>query len=357
MKKVYFSMFAMGMLLGLTGCTGPVSPEKPVEIKKVPHVIEDTKASVSGNYLGNLYKGNYVWGGAMNLAWNELNENIVHEKVQLNTQDQAALSMLDKLNNPVFTKNDLDAPSYYVKSGYGQQTVDLINKESREKFPQKSFSDLDLQLNPTDIISYAYFVKAVKYQDVFTKKDFDFNGEKVEGFYADNIQQSTNVQIIKYESDDKFIIKLRLKDNSDELILAKGYDMTNPQNAVDEVVANDKAWLPEMGERDNFEAPKLKLDYSRDYVEMINKYLANKGFENYYIAQMYENIKFDMDEAGAKVENEAVITMALGARVDEVKPKNLTLNKPYWIVMKRSDSQNPYFILGVNNTELMKRVQ
>jgi hypothetical protein len=34
--------------------------------------------------------------------------------------------------------------------------------------------------------------------------------------------------------------------------------------------------------------------------------------------------------------------------------KIMMLDKPYWVVMKRFDSTNPYFILGVNNTELMQ---
>jgi hypothetical protein len=68
---------------------------------------------------------------------------------------------------------------------------------------------------------------------------------------------------------------------------------------------------------------------------------------------MYENIKFDMDEKGAKVENEAVVMFTFGAILDEIKPKNLILDKPYWLIMKRTNSQNPYFLLGVENTELM----
>ncbi len=35
------------------------------------------------------------------------------------------------------------------------------------------------------------------------------------------------------------------------------------------------------------------------------------------------------------------------------KPKNFILNKPYWIIMKRANSLNPYFILGVRNLQLM----
>ncbi len=35
------------------------------------------------------------------------------------------------------------------------------------------------------------------------------------------------------------------------------------------------------------------------------------------------------------------------------KPKNFILNKPYWIIMKRANSLNSYFILGVRNLQLM----
>jgi hypothetical protein len=115
------------------------------------------------HYLGSEYKGNYVWGGAMNLAWNELNENILHEKLRLNTYDKKALEMVDKLNHSPFTRNDLDEKSYYIKSGFGQETVDLINEESRQKFPGKRLLDLELKLAPTEIISYAYFLKEVEY--------------------------------------------------------------------------------------------------------------------------------------------------------------------------------------------------
>jgi len=122
-----------------------------------------SRASGMDDYLGSECKGNYVWGGAMNLAWHELNDNILHEKLKLNTDDEQALEMVDKLNRLAFTKKDLDEESYYVKSGLGSKTVDIINKGSRQKFPGKSFKDLEDKLRPTDIISYAYFLKEVKY--------------------------------------------------------------------------------------------------------------------------------------------------------------------------------------------------
>ncbi|MFA4891694.1 MAG: hypothetical protein WC604_05115, partial [Candidatus Gracilibacteria bacterium] len=226
----------------------------------------------------------------------------------------------------------------------------------KKKFPDKSFSDLQMDLSPTDIVSYAYFLKEVEYKTVFEKKDVFFNGEKVKGFYAEEEKQRENVKIIKYENDDKFIVSLQLKDENDQLILAKGYDMNDPQTVVNEINQNNRSYLATIGESDRFEAPKLHLDHHRDYVELTEKYLANQDFEDYFIAQMFENIKFDMDEKGARVENEGVISIEMGAMEEEPeKPKNFILDKPYWVVMQRNDSQNPYFILGVNNTELMEK--
>jgi hypothetical protein len=194
----------------------------------------------------------------------------------------------------------------------------------------------------------------VEYETKFEKADVSFNGQKVKGFMADNKAQRENVKIIKYDNDDKFIIKLQLKDQNDELILAKGYDMKNPQNVVNEINENNKKYLSTIGEYDRFKAPKLHLDHHRDYIELIGKFLANKDFLDYFIAQMFENIKFDMDEKGARVESEAVIAPVDYAIMEPEKPKFFILDKPYWVVMKRADSQNPYFILGVNNVELME---
>jgi hypothetical protein len=73
---------------------------------------------------GSDYKGNYVFGGAMQLAVNELNNNILRDKLQLVLQpsDAETNRLLTIFNLGEFTTNDLDAPSYYVKSGYGQKS-------------------------------------------------------------------------------------------------------------------------------------------------------------------------------------------------------------------------------------------
>jgi hypothetical protein len=336
-----------------------VKKPEPVAVKPV------TVGQDNFNYTGSDYKGNYVWGGAMNLAWTELADNIVKDTIQLVTNDKAALQMLDKLNHPVMTVQDIDAESYYVKSGFGPQTQDIINRESRKKFPGKSFDDLNYNLGETDIISYAYFLKQVEYLTRFKKQDVPFLRKMVQGFAADE-ESYQNVYILKYENEDKFLVGIKLKDMKDQIFLAKGYPMESPEEVIKMLrekvpVQNSNEYnlgLP-MREGDIFQAPFLSLNHERDYVEMLGKVLKNRieGRE-YFIDVMKEKIRFDMDEKGARVENEGVIVMReTSAGPGNDKIRTMILDKPYWVVMKRYDSNNPYFILGVNNTELMQQAE
>jgi len=309
------------------------------------------------DYVGSRLQGNYVWGGAMILAWHEMTDNILHAKLKLKTDDKTALEMADKFNHSPFSKNDLDRKSYYVKSGFGQGALDIINKESRLKFPGKSFGNINARLGPEDFISYAYFLKQVEYLTQFKEKMVNFGKEIVQGFYASDKSQQKNVEVLEYRDDDRFIIGLRLKDKGDELMLAKGFDMGNPEAVLSRIAKLGRGSFPTIGGSDRFEMPKLHLQHRRDYKELINKPFSNHGFENYVIAMMFENIKFDMDQKGARVENEAVIVgMRGGARLKPVNVRRFILDKPFWVVMKRKDSRYPYFLLGVENTALMNKV-
>ncbi len=309
---------------------------------------------------------NYVWGAAMNFAWNELKENILKENIILDTQDEKALELTKKLNYSIISKNILNEESYYIKSGYWQKTVDIINKESKEKFPKKSFWDLRLELKDKDIISYAYFYKKVEYKVPFEEKNVNFKWKEYKWFEAWNDKQRKNVKILNYENDDKFIIKLALKDDSDELILVKWYDMENPNEAIKKINKYDKENLKNLEYsdvyHDFFEVPNIKLNYHRGYKYMIWKKLWNKNFLDYEIAQMFEDIKFNMNYKWAKVENQAVIAMQMTSAWPwfnekiKYKTRYFHLNKNFWVIMKRKNSDIPYFILWISNWNLMQYI-
>ncbi|MFA6447225.1 MAG: hypothetical protein WCW31_03135 [Patescibacteria group bacterium] len=356
-KKIFPLLLVLVFLA--VGCQDRVVSLIKKDTAKIIPIEEKTEPAVQGDFTGSMVKGNYVYGAAMNLAWNDMVSNIIHGPVKLDTKDSAALRTTAAFNKAIFTKKDLDSASYYVKSGFGQKIVDQVNRESRAKFPQKSFSDLKINLRNTDFLAYAYFLKQVEYPKEFAVDKLDFNvrskKQKVKSFYAQTNVQKGNVQILKYWNDEKFIISLRLKDANDRMLVAKGFDMTDPQTVVKEVNAINPADITSMEREDVFEMPMLHLDAHREYTEMIGEKFANLGFEKYIIGLMFENIKFDIDQKGARVENEAVIAGLATAMQPMFPPKDMVLNKPFWIVMERKDSKHPYFILGVNNAELMEK--
>jgi len=79
----------------------------------------------------------------LSLAWHELSENIVKEKIKLDSDNKVVIKIEDNYNSCPFKKNDLSESDYYIKSGYGQKTVTQINSEVKNKFPNKTFSDID----------------------------------------------------------------------------------------------------------------------------------------------------------------------------------------------------------------------
>ena len=54
-------------------------------------------------------------------------------------------------------------------------------------------------------------------------------------------------------------------------------------------------------------------------------------------------VKLDIDEKGAKVENIGVIAATKGKISRPANIKEIILNKPFWVVMRESESA-PYFV-------------
>lgn len=306
-----------------------------------------------GHYTGSLHEGNYIWSGAMNLCWTELSQAVLRAPLTLQTDDAAALAMTECFNRPVCTTADLDAPSYYVKAGFGPKTLEAINRECRAKFPQKSFGDLRMELAADDMISYTYFLKKVAYETPFTRCNMAFEGQKVAGFEALDDQKRA-LELLQYEDDNRFILRIRLKDRADELLLAKGFDTSQPAAVLRALERAYERKPTRLTDTDFFKMPLLRLQCRRDYQELIGKRLANQGFAGYAIGQMFENIAFELDETGARVESQAVISVERSATPQ--KRRYLYLDQPFWVVMKRANSPRPYFLLGVKRSNIMQAV-
>ena len=65
----------------------------------------------------------------MQLAWNEFKANFAQgDPLKFKTENKKALEMTENFNRAKFKQSDIDASAIYVQSGFGQATLDLINK-------------------------------------------------------------------------------------------------------------------------------------------------------------------------------------------------------------------------------------
>ena len=172
----------------------------------------------------------------------------------------------------------------------------------------------------------------------------------MQSFYAKEKAQLEQVKVHKYKDKDNFLVEIADKKGDDSLFLIKSEKDLTVDEAVNRTVKaceNNKSAPLKKG--DHFIMPMVNLDQERSFTEMVGLYFANPELKEYLIAIMVENIKLQVNEAGAKVENQAVIVATRGAMMVK-DTKDIILDKPFWIVMKEA-GKHPYLCALINNPQ------
>ena len=202
------------------------------------------------------------------------------------------------------------------------------------------------------------------------KNKLTFDGQKVSSFGVNGYNSSEQLEIVKiiyYKNDNNFIIKLLPKDKEHEIILFKTdksfnsiAKMTCEIEKMTEIgnieKKNEKiSWKYYYNEEDIVIIPKFNFNIETNYKSLEgNKFNSNK--QNFEIERAWQRTAFILDESGAEIESEAEIAVACEAIEEEYekpKPKKMIFDKSFLILLKRTDTKNPYFGLWTTNTELM----
>lgn len=307
----------------------------------------------TGSLTGSYFNENYIWAIGMQLAWNDLCENVINAKVDISTKNSAGRALFEQFNKRKFTNKALSENDYFVKSGFGQETVDQIREKLQEKFQARTTDSLSaISLLPSELICFSYLAKNFRHKVDFEEIEMMFKSTPVKGFTIPN-DQNSGAKIIDYDDDDNFVIGLASRDELDEIYLIKGNDGAS----MDEILHFLRGATVSRGypihKLDVLQIPNVKIDYHRDYKELIGAELINRKIKPLFIAEMTEQIKLSMNYQGAVMENEAVILLTRGGRPI---PKQLILDKPFWLIMKETNKKQPYLILRVENTTILETI-
>ena len=113
-----------------------------------------------------------------------------------------------------------------------------------------------------------------------------------------------------------------------------------------------KQWKYYLDDKDEVVIPKFNFNTETNY-SSIEEYQIKTSPNSYIIEQAYQRKASILDEKGARIESEAEMKLASEEREERPKPKKMRFDKPFFILLKKINSANPYFVLFANNAELM----
>lgn len=109
-------------------------------------------------------------------------------------------------------------------------------------------------------------------------------------------------------------------------------------------------------ESDLLNIPVVEFNLDKNFDNLIgNRFSADT--DTFQIDKAYQRIGLRLDEEGAEVESVVeygVATEEAPAQIEKPTPKHLIFDSPFLLVMKRVDSANPYLVVWIENTELLK---
>lgn len=354
LSKKIISAFIILISLTLAGCSGKVE-SKPVASTSLKSTV------ISPHMEVKLEKDkNMVYCSTFQLAWNELKENIIKEDIKLNGEQ----AVTEALNKSLSKKKDLSDKDYIAKVGFKKDNIlEAINKEMNAKFSNKFGKVTENLQREDDIFAYAFLYKNLEFEKEFEalKEPLKFNDkDNIKAFgikevkYDEKIDELIKqVDILDYKSDEDFIIRLNSKVLKDEIILANiepKEDMLSLIKDIDSRIKNDN--IEKLKERDSLVIPCIDFDIKHSFDNLVRKSFLNKGFEEYTISKASQDIKFTLNEKGAELKSEARIGATKSA-ANVSKPKKLVFNKPFALIMREKGSDYPYFVMWIENSELL----
>ena len=317
------------------------------------------KAQITPTYTSKLstMDSNKVWVGTFNLVWNDFMNDVVKGKIEFVDGES---ELANELNKQSFKENQLSENSYFKIHGQavGEDLKNKIKNGIKQKFNEDSKIIDRVDWNDSNgYVLYAMLKKEFEFLEPFSTAmgglKFNNSETKVKCFGVDssnNPVASKNVDILFYNSEEDFAIKLKTK-NGEEVIL---YKTTGENKSFEENYKELKKQQSKYSGKNTFEEndmlriPFIKVNDEINYDELCGREIKNS---KYYIKQAIQTIDFELNNVGGSVKSEAVIDSTQKAWVN--KTRKMIFDSDFILYLKEENKEQPYFALKVDNTEVL----
>ena len=272
----------------------------------------------------------------MDLAWKDLEEKIGKDKIKL----EENIKIADELNASKFSKDMLDSNDY------------TINVERTWTNGYKIDATLNKQLN---------------FLEVFDNFSNDYNwtfgnSEELIKYFGINNASSENmnknVEILFYNrkgykpQNNDFAVKLKTKEG-DEIILYRTDDNKTFEEYYEDIKNKTNAYTgkAEFLKNDELIVPYVRVNGMISYDELYEKEIKNTN--GLYIYDVIQNVNFSLNEKGCNLSSKATMVTEYMSVNDEAR--YCYFKDKFVIFMKEADSDNPYFALKVDNSDILEK--
>lgn len=343
MKKILVSL---AILVAMIGGISTAQAQEVNSIEVLPTMNTQSTAQ------------NRIWVGTFQLVWNELTDKIVKAPVKFLDFDS---QMANNLNQKQFKKSNLNEKSYYVKSGIVSPALKAeIEKNIKSKFHETSdiLKMFDFTYNPEKIFVYAMLKKDFRFTNAFDKLatgNFGNSQEKVKYFGINdnsNPKLYKNVNVLFYNDDNDFAVKLYTK-GKDEVLLYR----TNDDKTFDKYYAelNDKT-AKYSGDKnfvknDTLTIPDIKLYQETSFNELEGHQIVGTNMQ---IDKTIETVDFRMNNKGVKLKSEAAIMLRCMSLVPR-EGRDFTFNNNFVLFLIEKNQNTPYYAMKVSDVAAINK--
>ncbi|WP_196939877.1 hypothetical protein [Sphingobacterium pedocola] len=283
---------------------------------------------------------NAVYAASLPLAWNVLRTEI-NASAAIKT-DMHSLALLDSVSTRIDALDDADYQRKVERVGSG------ISVATRQK--------IDLTFSPSfDDLSGKLLFDSVPVTAFGTSKE-------------QNAIHPHQVEVLVYRSDEHFAVRLNPAEQDHEILLFKAdrsFDdfaqmykvlLEECERGEKEQIDPTQQWRYQLTDVDELLIPTVGFDKRTIYAQFAGQIFGVQQAE-YTVEEVSQSVAFVMNKYGVSMETGAEIIVSMGGvpMDDMPKPKMLRFDKPFYIMMKKSDKVSPYLVVYIANTLLLEK--
>jgi len=359
---------AVGLTAGLLYWLQP--PGKPNAAEEPERVFagssDDLKETVVVGTLDTSIPENKsaVWCISLQLAWNQLREGIVKEPIKLSNGQTLA----DRLNRAEVSENDVPPSDCFTMAGAVDQGIaDKIQSGLAKKFPQHTMPPISGV--PGGYVAFGYVKADVRYAYQFfnnrewlTFKQADGRTIRVRSFGLPEFNKSSPIQgscrnqvRVLFREGGWFAVDLSHGSRPNQVLLAKlprRDTLAATLAELDNKIARSESKsLPSSA---TLLVPNANWRVDHDYRELEGNSFLNASMHGRNLIKAFQFVDFKMDRFGTAVESGALLGVDNGHQPEaDPNPDRYHFDQPFLIVMKMRDAKKPFFVMWVDNAELL----